>query len=306
MAIEVKGLSKQFGNQMAVDDISFSTRDSEILGFLGPNGAGKSTTMKMITGYLSPSAGSIAVAGVDVEKYPLDARKHIGYLPETNPLYQEMYVKEYLEFVASIRKLSNPKHRISELIEMTGLHKEQHKIIGTLSKGYKQRVGLAQALMHDPDVLILDEPTSGLDMNQLEDIRNLIKTLGREKTIIFSTHIMQEVQLLCERVIIINDGKLIADDPIDELQRKVSGQHILHLQILTDNVSKSEFQNIPGVKKVEYTNNEWLIYYDSKSDIKPAVFSTCVKNNYTIAEMRVELPNVEDVFRKLTKTSTDV
>lgn len=305
MAIEVKGLTKLFGNQKAVDNLSFKTGNAEILGFLGPNGAGKSTTMKMITGYLSPNSGSISVAGINVLADPLAARAQIGYLPETNPLYQDMYVKEYLEFVASIRKLTNSAKRISELIEMTGLQKEQHKIIGTLSKGYKQRVGLAQALMHDPVVLILDEPTSGLDMNQLEDIRNVIRALGKEKTIIFSTHIMQEVQLLCERVLIINEGRLIADDPIEVLQKKVAGHHILHLQILADHVSEAVFENIDGVYRVKFCNNEYLIHFNGHKDVKTAIFNACVRQNYPIGEMWEEMPNVEDVFRKLTKFSAD-
>lgn len=306
MTVVVKELSKIYGNQKAVDNISFEAGDAEILGFLGPNGAGKSTTMKMITGYLSPSSGTISVAGIDISADPLAARAQIGYLPETNPLYQDMYVKEYLEFVASIRKLTNSSKRISDVIEMTGLQKEQHKIIGTLSKGYKQRVGLAQALMHDPRILILDEPTSGLDMNQLEDIRNVIRSLGKEKTIIFSTHIMQEVQQLCERVLIISDGRIVADDPIDVLQKKVAGQHILHLQFLADHVSEAVFEKIDGVHQVKRSDDEYLIYFNGQKEVKSAIFSMCVQHNYPIGEMREELPDVEAVFRKLTKPSTHV
>jgi len=214
MSLSLKSLTKEYGAQKAVDELSFDVSGGTIMGFLGPNGAGKSTTMKMVSCYISPTSGTAEVCGYDIHKNPLQVRKHIGYLPEHNPLYLDMYVREYLQFVAGIHKLDNKKKRAAEMIEMTGLGKEQHKLIGALSKGYRQRVGLAQAMIHNPDVLILDEPTSGLDMNQLVDIRNLIKTLGQEKTVILSTHIMQEVQAMCDRVIIINNGKKVADDPI--------------------------------------------------------------------------------------------
>ena len=216
MSVKVSGITKVFGTQKTVNDLSFEAKPGEILEFLGPNGAGKTTTMKMICCYIQPSEGTAEVDGYDIMASPLSVRKRIGYLPEHNPLYEEMYVKEFLQFVASIHKIDNKLARINDVIEMTGLGTEQTKIIGTLSKGYRQRVGLAQAIMHDPSVLILDEPTSGLDMNQLVEIRSLIKNLGKEKTVIFSSHIMQEVQALCDRVIIINNGILVSDQSMHQ------------------------------------------------------------------------------------------
>ncbi|MEM6726745.1 MAG: ATP-binding cassette domain-containing protein, partial [Bacteroidota bacterium] len=214
MSVQVKGLTKVYDTQKAIDKVSFKAQKGEVLGFLGPNGAGKTTTMKILTCFIPQSGGTASVCGYDTAESPMEVRERIGYLPEHNPLYLDMFVWEYLQFIASMHKLKNPKARISEMIEMTGLEREQHKPIGALSKGYRQRVGLAQAMIHDPEVLILDEPTSGLDPNQLVDIRNLIKTIGQEKTVIFSTHIMQEVQAICDRVLIINKGKLVANDPI--------------------------------------------------------------------------------------------
>jgi len=219
MSIKVSALTKIYDTQRAVDNISFELKKGEIVGFLGPNGAGKSTTMKIITTYLPPSSGSATVCGFDVLEQPMDVRRKVGYLPEANPLYHEMYVREYLEFNAGIHQLGKASgKRIEEMISLTGLGKEAHKKIGALSKGYKQRVGLAQAMLHNPEVLILDEPTSGLDPNQIIEIRDLIKNIGSEKTVLLSTHIMQEVQAMCSRVIIINNGKIVADDSIDNLQ----------------------------------------------------------------------------------------
>ncbi len=229
MSIQVSGLTKLYDTQKAVDGISFEVKKGEIAGFLGPNGAGKSTTMKMITGYLPPTSGTATVCGFDVVEKPMEVRKRVGYLPEANPLYFEMYVREYLEFSAGIHKIGADKgKRIEEMIEMTGLLKEAHKKIGALSKGYKQRVGLAQAMLHDPEVLILDEPTSGLDPNQIVEIRDLIKRIGADKTVLLSTHIMQEVQAMCSRVIIINNGKIVADDSIGHLQTVNTRQDVLH------------------------------------------------------------------------------
>jgi ABC-2 type transport system ATP-binding protein len=306
MSVVVKGLTKLYGTQKAVDNISFELGSGEILGFLGPNGAGKSTTMKMLTGYVMPNEGSAEICGLDIIDKPLEVRKKIGYLPESNPLYTEMYVREYLQFVASIHKVKNHEEKISELIEMTGLEKEQHKLIGALSKGYKQRVGLAQALIHDPDILILDEPTSGLDMNQLIDIRKLILEMGKEKTIIFSTHIMQEVQALCSRVIIIHDGKLVADDPIDKLQDRISGEQVIRLEFEMFPQDISALNTISGVNKVEKENNRIKIYSSDKVDIRPDVFRMCAARNWVVVEMSSEKMNVEYVFRKLTKESADV
>lgn len=220
MSITVKNLTKIFGKQKAVNDASFHINTGEVVGLLGPNGAGKSTIMKMLTCFIPPTSGNARICGMDVMEQSLEVRKQIGYLPEHNPLYTEMYVKEYLLFVASIHKLKEKKKRINEIIELTGLNLEQKKKIGQLSKGYRQRVGIAQALMHNPKVLILDEPTSGLDPNQIIEIRNLIKNIGKEKTILLSTHIMQEVEAMCSRVIIIDYGKIIADDTLKNLQEK--------------------------------------------------------------------------------------
>jgi ABC-2 type transport system ATP-binding protein len=226
MSIQVSGLTKVYGEQKAVDAISFSLKKGEIVGFLGPNGAGKSTTMKMITGYLPPTGGTASVCGFDVQEQPMDVRKRVGYLPEANPLYHDMYVREYLEFSAGIHGISNAKARIEEMIRTTGLTKEAHKKIGALSKGYKQRVGLAQAMLHNPEVLILDEPTSGLDPNQIVEIRDLIINIGKEKTVLLSTHIMQEVQAMCSRIIVINNGTIVADDTIDGLRKKLGTDNL--------------------------------------------------------------------------------
>ena len=226
MSIKVTSLTKIYGTQLAVDHISFEIKKGEIVGFLGPNGAGKSTTMKMITGYLPPTEGTAIVAGFDVQQQPIEVRKRVGYLPEANPLYFDMYVREYLEFTAGIHKLDNTKERIDKIISLTGLSKEAHKKIGALSKGYKQRVGLAQAMIHEPEVLILDEPTSGLDPNQIVEIRDLITSIGKEKTVLLSTHIMQEVQAMCNRVIIISSGKIVADESVDRLQQKHPDQSL--------------------------------------------------------------------------------
>ncbi|MFM1857122.1 MAG: hypothetical protein RLZ05_182 [Bacteroidota bacterium] len=222
MSIEVKGLRKEFGSQCAVNSISFSVTTGEIVGFLGPNGAGKSTTMKMLTGYLQPDGGTASIGGVEVTKDPLGARKKIGYLAEQNALYPDLYVREYLSFIARIQQVKTIDSSVDKIIELTGLQPEAHKTIGKLSKGYKQRVGLAAALVHDPEVLILDEPTSGLDPNQLAEIRSLIKAQGKTKTVLFSTHILQEVEAICDRVIIINKGNIVADSPLKKLAEIVS------------------------------------------------------------------------------------
>ena len=219
MSLSVKNITKQYKKQIAVDDISFEIKSGEIVGFLGPTGAGKSTTMKIISCFIPPTKGTVTVCGFDVSNDDLKVKKKVGYLPESNPLYYDMYVKEFLSFIASLHKINNQKERIKEMIEMVGLQNEQHKKIGTLSKGYKQRVGLAQAMIHDPEVLILDEPTSGLDPNQIIEIRELIKNFGKDKTVLLSTHIMQEVESMCDRVIIINEGKLVADDSVESIKK---------------------------------------------------------------------------------------
>lgn len=305
MSLEVENITKIYGSQNAVDDLSFSVSGGSIMGFLGPNGAGKSTTMKMVSCYIKPTSGTAKVCGYDIEDNPLEVRKHLGYLPENNPLYLDMYVKEYLSFVASIHKLPNKASRISDLIELTGLGKEQHKIIGALSKGYRQRIGLAQAMIHDPEVLILDEPTSGLDMNQLVDIRNLIKELGKEKTVILSTHIMQEVQAMCDRVIIINNGKLVADDPIERLQDRIRGEEQLTINLVNNDVDLSPFKAIDGVIDIEKTVSGIIIKSNDRRDIREDVFKLAVDKGWVIIEMKQDKMNVEHVFQKLTKETID-
>lgn len=304
MSVIVSNLTKTFGLQHAVNDLSFEARPGQILGFLGPNGAGKSTTMKMITTYLQPTSGTATVCGHDISKDQMEVRRHIGYLPEHNPLYKDMYIKEYLQFVARIHKVDKAQQRISELIETTGLQKEQHKLISSISKGYRQRVGLAQALLHDPDVIILDEPTSGLDMNQLIEIRALIKKLGETKTVIFSTHIMQEVQALCDRVIIINEGQLVADDPIDRLQNRLKGEDVIHLE-LDKKYDVKSLESITGVTSVNrISDTRFTIIADSQSDVRPDVFRAATQQNWVILEMRREQKNVEYIFQQLTKKQT--
>jgi ABC-2 type transport system ATP-binding protein len=305
MSILVKGLTKTFGSQIAVNNIHFSVKPGEIVGFLGPNGAGKSTTMKMLCCYLKPTDGSAEIDGFDILENPLEVKSRVGYLAEQNPLYDEMYVKEYLAFVAGIHKILQPKQRISEVIHLTGLEKEQNKIIGSLSKGYKQRVGLAQAIIHDPKVLILDEPTSGLDMNQLAGIRQLILEMGKEKTVIFSSHIMQEVQALCSRVVIINDGILVADDPIEKLQSGMTGQGKIIVDFAETDININAFKKLKGVVDVTREGNSIHIVVNEDTDIKPEIFRQAVALGLTIIEMRSEKINMESVFRKLTKTGKE-
>lgn len=300
MAVKVEALTKEYGSQKAVDNISFEAKPGEVLGFLGPNGAGKSTTMKIITGYIPQTEGRVEVCGFDVEKDSMEARRRIGYLPEHNPLYKDMYVKEYLALCARIHRLPNAKARITEMIERTGLEREQHKPIGALSKGYRQRVGLAQAMLHDPEVLILDEPTSGLDPNQLAEIRQLIQQLGREKTVIFSTHIMQEVQAICDRVLIINKGQMVANDPIERLQDRIAGETIVTVAF-KEEVSAQQLQQIKGVKTVRPFQRKWRLVSGSDQDIRPEIFHFAVQNQWTLIEMHKEELSVESVFQQLTK-----
>ncbi len=302
MSIKVAGLTKLYDTQKAVDGISFEIKKGEIAGFLGPNGAGKSTTMKMITGYLPPTSGTAAVCGFDVTQKPMEVRKRVGYLPEANPLYFEMYVREYLEFSAGIHKLGGDKgKRIEDMISMTGLGKEAHKKIGALSKGYKQRVGLAQAMLHDPEVLILDEPTSGLDPNQIVEIRDLIKSIGADKTVLLSTHIMQEVQAMCSRVIIINNGKIVADDSIEHLQHVNTKQDVL---VLTTEqpVDSALFNKLKYVKKSEQISaNKWKLVTAEPDSLRREVMQWALDNNINISSMQAQTETLEDVFRTLTR-----
>lgn len=300
MSIKVSNITKLYGEQKALDNVSFEVNTGEVVGFLGPNGAGKSTMMKIITCFIPQTSGSVSVCGYDVSEQSIEVRRNVGYLPEHNPLYLDMYVKEYLEFIAGLHKLSNVKQRIAEMIEKTGLQAEQKKKIGALSKGYRQRVGLAQALIHDPQVLILDEPTTGLDPNQLAEIRNLIIEVGKQKTVMLSTHIMQEVEAMCDRVIIINKGKLVADQETGELQQ--SG----NVQVITvefdKETSKSALKKIAGVRDVHHIkDNVWQLHTSADHDIRADVFQFAVSSKLAVLTMNKEEQRLEDVFKKLTK-----
>jgi len=296
MSIEVLSVSKSYETQLALNEISFSAKKGEIIGFLGPNGAGKSTMMKILTGYISPTKGTVFVSGIDVLKNPIAAKAKIGYLPEQNPLYQEMYVREYLQFQASIFKVS--KETIATVLEDVGLLPEVHKKISQLSKGYQQRVGLAAALIHNPDVLILDEPTTGLDPNQLQEIRTLLKKLGKEKTILFSTHIMQEVEAVCDRVIIIKKGELLIDKPIKEL--KESNEQTI--EVTFDYKIEEQFiQRLPNI--ISYKNNfdnTWYITFNSSEDMRGVIFDFAQENGLKILELNSKNQSLETLFTKLT------
>ncbi len=298
MSIKVEHITKVYGEQKAVNDISFEVQAGEIIGFLGPNGAGKSTTMKILTCFIPQTSGKASVCGFDTEKQSMDVRKNIGYLPEHNPLYPEMYVKEYLEFAARLHNMKSPKKRIDEMIAMTGLTVEQKKKIGQLSKGYRQRVGLAQAMLHDPKVLIMDEPTSGLDPNQLAEIRSLIKNIGKEKTVILSTHIMQEVQAICSRVIIINKGKIVADDTVEGLKSHQKGMTLVQVEF-KERIDKSLLSKINGIHKVT-GDNQLTIEYSGDEDIREILFRFAVENKYTLLNLNIEKQSLEDVFQQVT------
>ncbi|MBC7553792.1 MAG: gliding motility-associated ABC transporter ATP-binding subunit GldA [Taibaiella sp.] len=302
MSIKVSSLSKIYNTQKAVDNISFELTKGEIVGFLGPNGAGKSTTMKMITGYLPPTTGQVEVCGYNVAEKPMEIRRKIGYLAEANPLYYEMYVREYLDFTAGIHQLGKgAKKRIEEMIDMTGLSKEAHKKIGALSKGYKQRVGLAQAMLHNPEVLILDEPTTGLDPNQIIEIRDLIKAIGREKTVLLSTHIMQEVQAMCNRVIIINNGKIVTDDTLTHLNEINTSQDVL-VVTFESNISQSQLQVLSNVTSIEVINDKTFQLLSANIEaLRRELMQWALNNNVNIAGMQAQTNSLEDVFRKLTK-----
>jgi ABC-2 type transport system ATP-binding protein len=301
MSISVTHLTKIYGTQKAVNNISFELKKGEIVGFLGPNGAGKSTTMKMITGYLPPTDGTATVCGFDILQQSMEVRKRLGYLPESNPLYYDMYVREYLEFCAGIHHLGkDSKTRIADMIAMTGLGKEAHKKIGALSKGYKQRVGLAQAMLQDPEVLVLDEPTSGLDPNQIVEIRELVTRIGKEKTVLLSTHIMQEVQAMCHRVIIISNGTLVADDTIDNLQ-KSSAQGAL-MVVLENEVAATALQVLKHVTTVHSMGQgKWKLTTQQPEELRKELMQWALSNDINISSLQKETQSLEDVFRSLTK-----
>jgi ABC-2 type transport system ATP-binding protein len=301
MSIEVKNLLKIYGEQKAVNDISFKVEKAEIVGFLGPNGAGKSTTMKIITGYLQQSSGSAIVCGINVAEDPLAAKKKIGYLPEANALYYDMYVREYLGFIAEVHRLNGrSKQRIEEVIQLTGLTIESKKKVGQLSKGYKQRVGLAAALIHDPEVLILDEPTSGLDPNQIIEIRDVIKQQGKEKTVLFSSHILQEVEAICDRVIIINKGILVADDKLSNLQKRNKDIHVVIVQF-KETVDKSLFEKLNYVTLVEEPQTSTFKLQTSNPEaVRKQILEFALQHNLSIVSLQSEEYSLEEVFRNLT------
>lgn len=301
MSISVQNVSKLYGDQLALNDVSFEIPEGQIVGFLGPNGAGKSTIMKIITCYIPQTEGTVKVAGIDVREEPLEVKKIVGYLPEHNPLYLDMYVKEYLRFLADLHQIKNKKERVKEMIAAVGLEVEQHKKIGALSKGYRQRVGLAQALIHDPKVLILDEPTSGLDPNQLEDIRALIKQLGDDKTVMLSTHIMQEVEAICDRILIINRGKMAADGSAQELQAQTTKRQVIRVEFDKD-VNQNQLRQIKGVSQVKRLNGfEFLIEFKSTEDLRPEISRFANKHGLLILTMQREAHSLEEAFKQLTK-----
>jgi len=300
MSIEVKNLLKVYGEQKAVNNISFKVNKGEIVGFLGPNGAGKSTTMKIITGYLEQSGGDAYVCGMNVTDEPLETKKKIGYLPELNALYYEMYVREYLAFVAEVHKIKNQKSKIESVIELTGLTVESKKKIGQLSKGYKQRVGLAAALIHDPEVLILDEPTSGLDPNQIIEIREVIKKQGKDKTVLFSSHILQEVEAMCDRVIIINKGELVADDKLSNLRQRSSSSNIVKVSF-KESLEKESLQQLLAAKSVNKMDaNNWQLATDNPEQLRKQILELSLQHNLNIVSLQSESQSLEDVFRELT------
>jgi len=298
MSIEVQNISKSYGTQKALDTISFSVKKGEIVGFLGPNGAGKSTLMKILTTYINADEGSAIVNGFDVNTNQLDVQKSVGYLPEHNPLYLDLYVREYLAFNADVYKVA--KSRIEEVIVLTGLSPESHKKIGQLSKGYRQRVGLATALLHNPDVLILDEPTTGLDPNQLVEIRELIKNIGTDKTVFLSTHIMQEVEAICDRVIIINHGKIVTDKNLDLLVSEKTEQII---EVEFDKVIDEKlFDNLPNIKTYKKLHDlVWELSFATEADMRPFVFDFAHENGLKTLQLNLKNKNLESIFREMTK-----
>jgi ABC-2 type transport system ATP-binding protein len=305
MSLEVKNLTKLYGNQKALDNISFKVNRGEIVGFLGPNGAGKSSTMKIATGYLPPTSGYVLVNGYDVTEQPMNVKQITGYLPEHNPLYLDLYVREYLSFIGGLYGLSKTvlKHRVEEMIELCGLAQEQNKTIDALSKGFRQRVGLAQALIHDPQVLILDEPTSGLDPNQLVEIRKLIKTVSRNKTVIFSTHIMQEVQALCDRVVVISKGEIVADDTLGNLLRQ-QGKMATIVVEFEGNVTCEQLKSLEGVEDAVVVEGfKFRVHPKEGIDLRPEIFRFAADNKLSLIGLKQEESSLENVFQGLTTSN---
>jgi len=308
MDIIVDGITKKYGRQNAVEKLSFQVKTGEILGFLGPNGAGKTTTMKAITGYLETNEGDIEVGGISVNQNPEEVKKFIGYLPEHNPLYQDMPVIDYLGFIAGLHGVEKNRieNRVTEMIQVCGLKSEKHKKIRELSKGYKQRVGLAQALIHDPEVLILDEPTTGLDPNQIVEIRELIRKIGQEKTVILSSHILAEVEATCDRILIINNGKIVANGTAEELRRQAQGNEILKVELgnATRNDAFLALKSLPSVELVDFTENEGTVFevHSNKGqNSAKAIFDLCVKKGWYLAQLTPIETKLEDIFREVTQ-----
>ena len=300
MSIEVKNVTKIYGEQKALNDVSFEIGGGEIVGFLGPNGAGKSTMMKIITCFIPQTSGIIKVCDYDVTEDPIDVKRNVGYLPEHNPLYLDMYVKEYLDFVGGVYKIDNRRARVKEMVDMVGLGLEQNKKIGALSKGYRQRVGLAQAMIHNPKVLILDEPTTGLDPNQLEEIRNLIKEIGKEKTIMLSTHIMQEVEAICDKTIIVNKGVIVANETTKELQQR-NKQGIVVTVEFDKPVNKTQLEKLDGVLKTAQKSETVLVMEIKADNVRNNIFQFAMKHDLTVLTMQKETQSLENVFKSLTK-----
>lgn len=298
MSIEVNNVTKIYGKQKALDEVSFKINKGEIVGFLGPNGAGKSTMMKIITGYIPATSGKVKVNDMDIDEHSLEVKKQIGYLPEHNPLYYEMFVKEFLEFIAKLYGIKNASQRVKEMINICGLEIEQHKKIKALSKGYKQRVGLAQALIHNPSVLILDEPTSGLDPNQLEEIRTLIKQLGKDKTVMLSTHIMQEVEAVCDRVIIIHRGKIVADNTIENLKQSSSSANII--VEFSAELTEQHFSTLSVIEIEKLSATKWKIK-SASNNISEELMNIAIQNNCTILTLQTSELKLEEVFKSLTQ-----
>jgi ABC-2 type transport system ATP-binding protein len=301
MDLKINKVIKLFGKQKVLDQVSFSVTRGELLGFLGPNGAGKSTLMKIITGFLPADSGEIFLGDEKISTDKISFRRNMGYLPEHNPLYTDLYVKEFLEITAGFYQLKNRKQHVARMVELTGLGDEQHKKIGALSKGYRQRVGLAQALIHDPKVLILDEPTTGLDPNQLEDIRSLIRTISREKTVILSSHIMQEVEAVCSRVVIINKGKIVADGGISEIKSGQLQKNQTVIAAFDKPVEKQKLLALNAVKNVEFDGVSWVIESNGEFDVRPEIFRFAVENNLTLLTLVQKQHNLENIFHQLTR-----
>ncbi len=302
MSLKAENITKLYGRQKALDAVSFTINTGEIVGFLGPNGAGKSTMMKIITGFIKQNEGSVFVNNLNTDEHIKEIKRQIGYLPEHNPLYLDMFVKEYLNFIAKIYSVKSYKTKVSEIIEQTGLSREQNKKIGALSKGYRQRTGLAAALIHNPEVLILDEPTTGLDPNQIIEIRNLIKEAGKEKTVMLSTHIMQEVEAICDRVIIINKGQIIADKPVSEISKLSETKKQIVLAEFTEKIDETFFSGLPENISVKHDKKNTFIFESSEvKDIRSDIFRFAVKNNLTLLTLMQKEQNLEDIFRSLTQ-----